>query len=801
MRSPVGAGGTNLRLAALSAFVLCVCAIATNASTSNIGTAAPVIEIPAVPASGVQAVASQSAQISSELFSALVGAAAVATQEPQGAERKFTHKQHVPASWMPSRGNMNPIEVMRDCRGCHVYESDGAGGEKVVDPQAVCTICHVNTDLFKISETAPYLNGLDPLRELGLFGDSFLHIEHDSLTCRECHEPKGVKGDKFDSLGSTLFVPRSFGECDRCHNPNSKNGPTAPQDYQTLFGKQAKSESPEDFQKRFLASLNAKESMGSTEVGDFYHDDHLIETDGIWTLDDNQSFEFGGKAKDSNCGSCHGPIFESTQADFPRGGINSENCGSCHIQESEVQIRFLTEEAEVGSGAWRTFFHRDHLQFGEVESILNSDLISEKSCAVCHVYQEDRNGQLLSTYDVLPEFMGFKGCVQCHVEEKWSASSNHHTRLQDRDWDAKGSRCLTCHEFGQPDIANLRPQATVQRVYAKDFEISVQYHPGIVLEDRAQTCAECHRAEVGELPSRVEVRAFNHDTHLPNPELVTQEDCDSCHDSNVAQTKRSEDLGVFFYGTRLEAEDPRFGLTYNPGACAKCHKGAQPVPNQSFKELQVTSFPHSVHLQGSEFMQLDCTSCHGVSERDINGERRIGVLPEAADCSKCHAHEGKKVAFTGEADRLEVNSCGLCHVADGTRELAQRERQIPKVKEPLLASRINMGTFADSKVAQYHPSDRACDECHADTDRELIKRGAKTWTTGNERNPDSRNSYLHEKLGYDFGNGQCIQCHWDRARKSGGRWIGDYPDVEAVREKLGNLLVDQSGNRIYGVSR
>lgn len=790
MRISVGATHLRFKLLAASAAFLCLFAAGARASTGiEFSTAPPKAELLDV---------SQSAQIGSALAGAL---AAAAVQEPQGKERKFTHKLHVSELWMRSREFPNPNEYLRDCRGCHIYESDGAGGEKFVDPQAVCTICHINTDQFRISERAPYKDGLDPLREEGLFGDSFLHIEHDSLTCRECHEPKGESGEEFDYLSSTLYVPRSFGECKRCHDPDSDKGPSAPKDFSLLFGKEPKPESSQDFQKRFLASLNAKESMGSTMVGGFYHDDHLIETDAAWSLDTNQSFEFGGQASDSNCGSCHGPIFESTQADFPRGGINSENCGSCHIQESEVQIRFLTEEAMVESGAWRTFFHRDHLQFGEVEAILNSDRITQESCSVCHVYREERDGQLVSTYDVLPQFMGFKGCVECHAEEKWSASSDHHTRLDRRDWDAKGSRCLTCHEFGQPDIANLRPQATVKRVYAQDFEISVQYHPGIVLESRAQECSECHRAEVSELPSRVEVRAFNHDTHLPSPELVTQKDCDTCHDSNVAQTKRSEDLGVFFYGKRLEEADPRFGLTYNPGACAKCHKGSQPVPNQSFQELKVTSFPHSVHLQGSEFMQMDCTSCHGVSERDIDGDRKIGVLPKAADCSECHEHEGESVAFTGNADRIEVNSCGLCHVADGASELAQRERQIPKVQQPLLASRIDLGSFADAKVAQYHPDDRACDECHAKTERRLIKRGAKTWTTGAEQNSATGKSYLHSNLGYKFGNGDCIQCHWDRKRTAGGQWRGGFPDDQKVRLELGNQLVDDSGNRIYGVSR
>ena len=124
-----------------------------------------------------------------------------------------------------------------------------------------------------------------------------------------------------------------------------------------------------------------------------------------------------------------------------------------------------------------------------------------------------------------------------------------------------------------------RPPATYDRRRPKSFRIRTQVHPDITVP-AWKDCKDCHRAEPKSLPSRVQEQPFRHVTHVPKPDEKNgdqvAQSCLECHKSTVRWTDSSAELGLVRGEERRAAPESERGLTYDPAACVRCHRGSPP---------------------------------------------------------------------------------------------------------------------------------------------------------------------------------------------------------------------------------
>lgn len=760
-----------------------------------------------------------------------------AQDAPEGYVR-FNHGNHVPSAWT----NPDVPERQRDCRGCHNYSVEGPH-----DPQAVCINCHfsdeVNQYEFKLWAVDPsFLTGLSAVRSQDSL---FQHSYHLALECRECH-PAG------DDIRAPYLMPKSGGLalCEQCHigeKPRQedlrfmatrRDGTPIDADY----GAQIKGK----LMRGLVEALNGAPAMGPNagaerHVGPFRHQDHILpEHSGSATsLSQLMNADKGAeRARRANCAACHGPMFDAVAGMTPPEGSEThvsfeqtaENCGACHISDGAgTPISFRVEASTKPSLAAATFSHADHLRIGRPSgeavkaTAAGYESIHEEGCFACHEHDAAAAGSYVLS-DGLGSEQAFQGCQECHSTSAWAP-------VEHGDWwthEDHGSwqSCTPCHDFAQPDFLANRPLVQVERRRPGVFRIETQMHPHITTapgESIEQSCAECHRQPVAELPSRIQEAPFRHASHLPAE--PSAEDCLRCHGPNVSLAEFSGDLGrrLAQGGVLAAAPEAQVGLVYDPASCTECHLGAAPVASSEGSEAALTprevpEFSHGAHvgkpLANGEMM--GCAECHvfdpgGQMAGESGAEMaaapiEIRTVAEAMDCTLCHDHSWTPPAaaaaggdtsswparalVTGAGiTPAEVQACTLCHVSGIPVDGA--EWTIPSAMVADLAG----------NAGQFHPDDRECATCHIP--REGLIAAASTSVPSGSRVFVQRSFYVPEiaegakpaihrggtrKIEDDYVS--CADCHWTKYKADSiGEGTGTTnPETPLERRKRGDDL-------------
>lgn len=659
-------------------------------------------------------------------------------------ERKeFRHFDHVPEAWYARAGaGFRNEEVQRDCRGCHDYS---AGGE-AHDPQAICTSCHVGPK-FRSNVRPEFESGF--AREAGR---AFAHEDHLDLACRQCHAPAGFE------IADPMPVVRGTATCIACHDPQ-----TPPPKLDYVAGAK-----PDEAARlsRFLERLDASPRMQPAALAlPFEHVEHLVDA---------------ARPRREECAACH----DVAKLELAAGQVSTAACGTCHLSR-QGPLAFELDGKEQASTSAGTFSHADHLRsaretpLAKIASESSAARIAQQGCLACHRVDPSRADPSRSDVVIAPEVKGYDGCVSCHDLTAWKTRRHG-------DWGRAGERdaCVSCHLFGAGDMKKDRPRAEVVRPEpgALAFTMPAQRHPGIV-GPPSESCSECHRAPVPELPSRIVRAHFEHASHLP-PE-PTAEHCAACHARTVDAAKGSRDLGTTLAGEAITAEThpAQYGRTYDADACARCHAGLVPevLPSPVARATTVVEFPHAKHVgkDGPGGRKMDCATCHD-ARATAPGEP-IGTRESAAACVQCHQHAtvgGEPLYLhTGNLADDDVRSCARCHDAG-----------VPAIDAVLARASSDVARVSG---AQHHPPGRGCQECHLAPVSEVVAAVERfDRPESGRKRLSGRESDAHEVVSIKDSN--CHGCHWapnkdsvatagshDLAREAVGASLDRYPGAES----------------------
>ena len=613
-------------------------------------------------------------------------------------ERPFSHATHVDPTWFAFSGSQFTYsEVSADCWTCH----DPDKPTEIKD--GVCTPCHFG--LFQ-------QRGSRPAAPEKLF----VHQEHvNALNCRFCHSLRDMDGRirRGSAAPPNMPVVEGVRSCLACHGEQAEAlvdeviAPT-PRVKAALLAEAAPR------LRTVIQRLNQDdiEEIGphryTAEKPGFLHGDHIA------------GWPNSKVAKD--CVACHANVADAVSecevignpdlagAVLGRNIFGSAACGTtCHIQDAQkTPIEFTT-----GTRAWKsftagTFSHKDHLGNADPkdlpELVDGRAALAQESCFLCHSLDDPSAPR---SYVTNTEFLrddgvmtAYNACEKCHAswqvkDGRQTANSNELPHAQIRK---NMNLCDPCHKLGfVTDMKAIPYEVEVERLRRPVFAITSHAHPfitgGAKNDDGsskvAESCADCHKAEISEQPSRIRKKQFSHATHLPRE--ATAADCQACHPA-IGETSGPGEIDT--------AEAPLF----DANACAKCHVGVV-MPDVADQRVKVKApvFPHKAHIGKTlpDGKTLDCVSCHNGKVPD--GTPVVGVLDSAKNCTQCHNH-GELAAVTGKVSDAYVSNCLNCH-----------KRGVPATGEELPAQERQF--IAGTTTRQFHPPSEGagsapCKECH-----------------------------------------------------------------------------------------
>jgi len=716
---------------------------------------------------------------------------------PTPADRTpFTHTRHVPGAWT----DPGLPERQRDCRGCHDYRRS-----ETRDPQLVCTECHFTdeTNRYEFSlevDDESFRTGLQSLRSAGSL---FQHSNHLALECRECHAVDG------SSIEAPMLMPKTGGLsfCQECHVG------TKPRQTSLLFMSTRRdgtsiTEAYKDAARAKLplslvASLNGTAAMGPNRpdernVGPFRHGDHIQES-----------------SRNGTCATCHGPMFDA------QAGLGSddelvpfeqtqETCGTCHISdESRTPLEFVFEHTKQPSRTAATFSHALHLNVerptgGFVKSSESGyDAIESEGCAACHE-PDQASPRDFALKGALGDEHSFRGCQTCHETSAWAPVE--HGAWWTHENHGSWQSCTPCHDISNPSFADNRVVAQVERAHPARFRIESQKHPHISVEAGEsidESCAECHRQPVKELPSRIREARFQHATHLPPN--AGPETCVGCHGSVVSGAETSASIGL--PGASGHA------VTYDAAACTACHLGSPPEalaePAGETTPRRVPEFSHAGHVDKllTDGSAVGCTTCHDPAG-DTGDTPVVGTRESALDCSMCHSHAAALPSDTARAPSTgqgitaaEVAACALCHID---------ELPVPGVDIDWPSAHIvDLASLSgdSGSAGQFHPSagssEGKCSSCHVNGERLISSTAAATGSrvfavrgVYEEQQTRTLKPAIHREGARkkEVGVG-CHDCHWTNTvgGSTGEGSPPPNPETDFNRQKYGDNLNNYPG--------
>ncbi|MBI4607128.1 MAG: hypothetical protein HY721_34625 [Planctomycetes bacterium] len=684
----------------------------------------------------------------------------------------LNHVTHVPPEWLDRK----QPETRRDCAGCHDPldpRHRSAAEDPPVARHSVCTRCHVNEG-FSATDRCP----VPPRGETGVFrhAEHFRKPHRGINDCRECHWPGAA-------ITARMPIPLGSGFCVFCHDPHNLAPEQSPERRRLA----------QETVGRLRDRLNTSPELGPAGFRRFSHLDHI---------QDLPSPKDAGAWKEC-VEPCHASMPRQQGLDA-RGKFDLERfmvevtqkaCGKCHVTDERLPngafaVRpFMLAELVPESRSAGTFSHAVHLA---EPALAKSRELLDQGClqSRCHVWNV--RGRV---YTVKPRY---DGCIAsgCHTEWRLNPTVNVALGIDEPAHDRiDAARCQGCHVLGLvTDMKGARPQVEVRRERPGTFSVESQEHPLIIEGDRRGDCAaECHRAVLSVLASRIQGVSFQHATHLP-PAGVTQEYCEPCH-KGIAATKRPREIAT-------EGGVPLYDAT----ACGECHKGDAPEPDArppaAPKPEWVPLFAHAEHVGRARLVRgkeakLTCLDCHEGNLED--GVAGIGIQPQAKACTSCHDHKNQ-FQITGRVREAYLQTCAKCH----TKGVPPSR---PRGWSPDAVARDRI---VGAAAHQFHPvpptapdakDGVSCCECHFRARADRARPDTEPCVTAQgfvKGGGPGRAKFHVDKTETDRSVlRDCCSCHWgDVSERPVDERIPCDPKVE--RPRLGERLEGFPGTRSSG---
>ncbi|MFT5284682.1 MAG: hypothetical protein ACI8TQ_000839 [Planctomycetota bacterium] len=619
----------------------------------------------------------------------------------------FSHTRHVPPRWLYFNQ-----EVKRDCTGCHDFSNPDP--QKWPNPMEACTNCHAFDSFIFSGETRT-----DPASK---FPE---HRNHAEQACSTCHAPL----EALDDVPKFMPIPVVDKQnCTRCHAERDRLSAGANADESTR---------PKQDAAR-AARLKLRDEDPNRPVPKFLHSTHLSP----------EQF-----SDSSSCETCHVDLARSDADNLGDNQFDAESCRTCHTTEFEVATYLRPSNTAAA------FLHEFHMN----EDALKEDKqLGEERCLRCHSFDQEKNNFGLRNF-LVETGDTHDGCVQCHEHKNWKVTDHGET-----------DKCTKCHAFQEGDslsdfasMATNRPRAKLLRPRPAGFKFGAHAHQQITAPEGQsidQKCAECHRANVSELPSMLSNRPFDHASHLSaNFGELSKSSCTKCHKEMERESfaDLSDQKGL------VGTADASATMIYEDNSCAECHGDGFETVLPDNKERTVMWFDHGKHASRKHpktGKRFDCMTCHVDSPDGSNFS--VSIPENVRNCTQCHSHEDHPDE-TGGFTADMVSSCLDCH----------RFSPIPERDKPIQVERLRI----TKKIGfESHDNGGACINCHAMSPEivgdatPVVLAAAPTERTVQ----GTRQFRIHQKqhVGveannkfFNKGTGQdrqyCVDCHWQSQKR------------------------------------
>jgi len=391
-----------------------------------------------------------------------------------------------------------------------------------------------------------------------------------------------------------------------------------------------------------------------------------------------------------------------------------------------------------------------------------------KRCLSCHDnFKEKLKDQFVHTPVKTEE------CTECH-----NPHTSSHGKLLDED---PNKICNKCHEGIVPKNPKSSHKVVIEVYCVKCHDPHASKNKFVLLKTGNELCFDCHK-DIGSAVTKAKFK------HSP-----VEKGCVNCHDPH-ASTKAAHLLKndlVSLCVSCHRTDQPNFSKQHMnyPVAksnCSSCHDAHgsnragilfdnvhAPVANKVCGQChEASTSPDALKTKRAGY-EL-CRGCHSSMMNDTFNKNRIHwPLVDKAGCLNCHEPHGspQKKLLMGDMKSL----CGKCHIdtMESQRKLAEKEKQ----ENTEAKGRVIRGAMTHNPIQQGDCG--GCHSSHASDGVFLLKESSiiklcencHDWSKHTnhpmgEKVIDSRNKNLTM---------QCLSCHISHG--TGYRYLIPFPTV------------------------
>ena len=408
------------------------------------------------------------------------------------------------------------------------------------------------------------------------------------------------------------------------------------------------------------------------------------------------------------------------------------------------------------------------LAYGQNKFKLKPDA-KGKRCLSCH---DNFNEKLKNQFVHTPVKEG--ECTECH-----NPHSTSHGKLLDED---VNKVCFKCHEGIVPKTPKSSHQVVMVGNCVKCHDPHASKNEFVLLKAGNEVCFDCHK----DLENAIAKVKFKH-----NP---VEKGCINCHDPH-ASTKanhllKNEMVALCVNCHKTDRPDfikQHMNYPVAKSDCSSCHNSHgsnragilydnvhQPVANKvcgQCHEAPTSSAPFKTKRTGYEL----CRGCHNNMMNDTFNKKRVHwPLVDKIGCLNCHephASPQKNLLMGGDMKSL----CGKCH----KDTMEWQEKLVEKEKKEKSDAKVKVikGTLTHNPIQE--GSCEACHSSHASDSVFLLQQpsviklceSCHDWSKHSnhpmgEKVIDTRNKNITM---------QCLSCH--RSHGTGYRYMISFPTV------------------------
>ncbi len=349
-----------------------------------------------------------------------------------------------------------------------------------------------------------------------------------------------------------------------------------------------------------------------------------------------------------DCQACHGPgnNHQGGGGYMPPPTHWPGNCGQCHTQFAQ----------------WQKSRHSDPTAFGHAEIASDTSYGLLSNCYKCH-YSDGYIGAVESptpfkwfSYSVasppayIPEDTPNVSCDMCHDPH------DETNPVGLRTWNDTGYPCQTCHEKKWQNATYTATGDEIGNAYHwNDYSQYQGAYDNQTLTGNPHTqvkdCATCHMAQdITDTDASGVRKVGGHTMRMrdvgPDGDPGTGDDllnivvCQGCHpglttfDRNGVRTRIKNKLNQL--GNMLKADNHDFFPPFQPGKCAKCHKGGSlPFINDSeLRAYENAYLDYKLVLHDRSFGIHNPGYIERLLDDSITGMQEAFICPPDLDCDR-----------------------------------------------------------------------------------------------------------------------------------------------------------------------